>query len=149
MWVDSIMLELEEIVESCGCKLYDVSLLRENETQILRISIIKDGGVSLDDCELVSQSISPFLDVKDIVKDAYTLEVSSPGVERVLKNPRHFILSCGEKVQIRLLDRQEIVGTLTRADEQGIWLDVANEILDFGSLIPYTTIKRAKTIFEW
>ena len=44
MWVDSIMLELEEIVESCGCKLYDVSLLRENETQILRISIIKDGG---------------------------------------------------------------------------------------------------------
>ena len=44
MWVDSIMAELDEIVESCGCILYDVSVLRENEAQILRISIIKDGG---------------------------------------------------------------------------------------------------------
>ncbi|ETD25712.1 ribosome maturation factor RimP [Helicobacter canis] len=151
MWVDSIMSELEAIVESCGCKLYDVSLLRENEAQILRISIIKDGGVSLDDCELVSQSISPFLDVKDIVKDAYTLEVSSPGVERVLKNPRHFMLSCGEVVQIRLLDKQEIVGTLMKADEQGIWLakEAASEALDSSGFIPYAAIKRAKTIFEW
>lgn len=205
MWVDSIMAELEEIVESCGCTLYDVSVLRENEAQILRISVIKDGGVSLDDCELVSQSISPFLDVKDVIKDAYTLEVSSPGIERVLKNPRHFMLSCGEMVQIRLLDKQEIVGVLVKADEQGVWVDVekvdsrgnvpspslraawcawqstkTQDASEGSSLesslehntqnkqrtaffekvdsrgdtkpsgfIPYTAIKRAKTIFEW
>lgn len=158
MWVDSIMAELEEIIESCGCTLYDVSVLRENEAQILRISIIKDGGVSLDDCELVSQSISPFLDVKDVIKDAYTLEVSSPGIERVLKNPRHFMLSCGEMVQIRLLDKQEIVGVLVKVSDSGVWLDVAKmdsrdldgvSALDSNGFIPYTAIKRAKTIFEW
>ena len=153
MWVDSIMPELEAIVESCGCKLYDVSLLRENEAQILRISIMKNGGVSLDDCELVSQSISPFLDVKDAIKDAYTLEVSSPGIERVLKNPRHFMLSCGEMVQIKLLDKQEIVGVLVKADEQGVWVDV-EKVDSRGDtkpfvFIPHTAIKRAKTIFEW
>lgn len=151
MELSAIERDLEEAIVSCGCRLYDIALLKENENLVLRISIMKDGGVSLDDCALVSESISPLLDVKDTVKDAYTLEVSSPGVERVLKNPRHFMLSCGEVVQIRLLDKQEIVGTLMKADEQGVWLakEAASEALDSSGFIPYAAIKRAKTIFEW
>ena len=151
MELSAIERDLEEAIVSCGCRLYDIALLKENENLVLRISIMKDGGVSLDDCALVSESISPLLDVKDVIKDAYMLEVSSPGIERVLKNPRHFMLSCGEVVQIRLLDKQEIVGTLMKADEQGVWLakEAASEALDSSGFIPYAAIKRAKTIFEW
>lgn len=151
MELSAIERDLEEAIVSCGCRLYDIALLKENENLVLRISIMKDGGVSLDDCALVSESISPLLDVKDVIKDAYMLEVSSPGIERALKNPRHFMLSCGEVVQIRLLDKQEIVGTLMKADEQGVWLakEAASEALDSSGFIPYAAIKRAKTIFEW
>lgn len=135
MELSAIERDLEEAIVSCGCRLYDIALLKENENLVLRISIMKDGGVSLDDCALVSESISPLLDVKDVIKDAYMLEVSSPGIERALKNPRHFMLSCGEVVQVRLQGdyvqnlrgnnvAQELSGKLLRADERGIWLDV-------------------------
>lgn len=143
MGIDMIKRDIMEAVESCGCRLYDVALLRENESQILRVSIMKDGGVSLDDCALVSESISPLLDVKDVIKDAYMLEVSSPGIERTLKTPAHFMLSLDEVVQVRLNVnarenpstpghsrekhemKREIVGKLLNADERGIWLEAA------------------------
>lgn len=172
MEFSAIERDLEEAIISCGCRLYDIALLKENENLVLRISIMKDGGVSLDDCALVSESISPLLDVKDVIKDAYMLEVSSPGIERTLKNPKHFMLSLGEMVQVRLHGdyaqnlgekigekggAQELRGKLLHADERGIWLDtdmlesspIESSMADStnGDFLPYHAIKRAKTIF--
>ncbi|OBV28573.1 hypothetical protein BKN38_09610 [Helicobacter sp. CLO-3] len=200
----SIQDDIESIIAPLSCKLYDISLLRENDTQILRISIMADdGNTTLDICQAVSEAVSPFLDVKDVIKDAYTLEVSSPGIERALKNPRHFMLSIGERVSMKLVDKSEIEGALIKADENGVWVEagkgsfgsadsggVDSSGVDFGSadfgasessgaggdtssakssaldsgasdssgdklaganavFIPYSDIRRAKTIFEW
>ena len=138
--------ELESLIHSCECELYDIALVRENEVLILRISIMaSNASTTLELCTRVSEIVSPFLDVKDLIKDAYHLEVSSPGLERVLKIPRHFVLSVGAKVLVRTIDKSEIEAVILSADEEGVEFE-----LEQGSVrVPYTELKKAKTIFEW
>ena len=83
--------KIESLITQKGLELYDIELLKENESMILRISIFKKEGISLDDCENISTLIAPLLDVELSDLEAYHLEVSSPGVERNLKKPKHFL----------------------------------------------------------
>lgn len=141
-----IQSELESLIHSCECELYDIALVRENEVLILRISIMASkGSTTLELCTKVSEIISPFLDVKDFIKDAYHLEVSSPGLERVLKIPRHFMLSVGTKVLVRTLDKNELEATILGADEEGVEFELEQSRVR----IPYGELKKVKTIFEW
>jgi len=136
---------IKQIVEDNGFRLYDIEISEENGYKYYRIFIQKaDGGrVNLDECAIINRIVSPIFDVEYNSDDAYFLEVSSPGIERPLKKPEHFIMSVGEKVRITLKDGSKIIGKLQSFDEKNGKLDVKNKI------IPLDTIKRARTYFEW
>ena len=73
---------IREAVEECGCTLWDVELVKEGSDLSLVISIDKEGGVSLEDCEMVNDAIDPIIEEADPIDDGYYLEVSSAGLER-------------------------------------------------------------------
>lgn len=137
------------IVEKAGCELVDVEYVKEGGSWILRIIIDKDGGVSHEDCECVSQPLNDLLDEKDPISHPYYLEVSSPGLERRLKRPRDYERAIGEPVEIRLFSavdgRKRYEGRLESFDgkEVSVRLD-SGEIKTFS----LDMIAKAKTIFK-
>jgi len=92
----------EPVVTSLGCSLWDVEYIKEAGSYYLRVYIDKTGGVSIDDCEAVSRTLSDLLDETDPILDTYTFEVSSAGADRTLKKPEHFAAFMGETVDVRL-----------------------------------------------
>ena len=101
---------LEPILRENNFELYDVEFVKEAGTFYLRAFIDKEGGININDCELVSRRLSDLLDEKDFIPDAYILEVSSPGLGRALKKDKHFEKSIGEEVEIKLykaIDKQK------------------------------------------
>ncbi len=89
-------------VEEKGCSLWDVEYGKEGGVYILRITIDKEGGVDITDCEAVHRAIDPVLDEADPIPQAYDLEVSSPGVERVIRTPAHIAACAGQTVEVKL-----------------------------------------------
>lgn len=92
---------LEPIAEKANVEIYDVEYVKEGSDFYLRCYIDKEGGVTIDDCEMVSRALSEQLDAEDFVEDAYILEVSSPGLGRVLKKEKHLQKSIGEEVEVK------------------------------------------------
>jgi len=92
---------VEPVVSSAGCELVDVTALVEHGHNILRVFIDKPGGVTIDDCATVSRELGAALDVEDIMPGRYSLEVSSPGLDRVLKKEKDFRRFVGSRVKIR------------------------------------------------
>ncbi|MDD5936275.1 MAG: ribosome maturation factor RimP [Clostridiales bacterium] len=89
------------ILEANNFELYDVEYVKEVGTWYLRVYIDKEGGISVEDCELVSRAMNEILDEKDYIPDAYIFEVSSPGLGRQLKKDKHLAKSIGEEVEIK------------------------------------------------
>jgi len=103
---------LAPIAEAEGVVIYDVEYVREAGEQYLRAYIDrKPGGVTIDDCERVSRALSDALDADDFIPEAYTLEVSSPGLGRQLKKDRHLAYSIGEEVVGKTYQKSEGRGT--------------------------------------
>ncbi|RDU67086.1 ribosome maturation factor RimP [Helicobacter didelphidarum] len=121
--------QLETLIQAKDMGLYDVEFLRENDSLLLRISLFKQGGVSLEDCELISSLISPVLDVELENMESYFLEVSSPGLERVLKKPAHFLYSIGDIIEVRLMDKTVIRGILMNYQHEIIEIQITQENL--------------------
>lgn len=92
---------LTPITERFGVEVYDVEYVKEGSEWYLRAYIDKEGGVNIEDCENVSRAFSDALDENDFIKDAYILEVSSPGLGRTLKKDRHLSKSIGQEVEIK------------------------------------------------
>jgi ribosome maturation factor RimP len=93
---------LDPILESMGLSLWDLEFHKQGPQWLLRIFIDREpGGVTLSDCETVSRDLSAALDVEDIIPHAYTLEVSSPGLDRTLSKPEHFVRFTGSIVRIK------------------------------------------------
>jgi len=90
------------IAEANGCTLWDVEYVKEAGAWFLRVYIDKEGGVSIDDCEAVSRPLSDALDEADPTEGSYTLEVSSAGIDRILKKPEHFFAFLGSLVDVKL-----------------------------------------------
>lgn len=115
---------LEPIVVGKGFELVDVEYVKEAGTWYLRAYIDKPGGITVDDCEVVSREFSDILDEKDYIEDSYIFEVSSPGLGRPLKKEKDFQRSLGEEVEIRTyraIDRQkEFVGILKAYDKDSV-----------------------------
>jgi len=113
---------LEPILKENNFELYDVEFVKEAGTFYLRAFIDKEGGININDCELVSRRLSDLLDEKDFIPDAYILEVSSPGLGRALKKDKHFEKSIGEEVEIKLfkaIDKQkEFTGYLESFNDE-------------------------------
>ena len=133
---ESVKAMAEPIAESLGLSVWDVRYIKEGASWYLRIFIDKEEGVSIDDCEAMSRAIDAPLDELDPVKEAYILEVSSPGIERELTRPEHFDRFIGADIMVRLIRPMEVLGrefkgvlkahdreTLTVADHSG-----ANEV---------------------
>ena len=98
---------LKDKIESIGYELYDVLYLKEGKNYILRIVIDNEKGIDLNDCETVNNEITDLLDEADYIKEQYFLEVSSPGIERVLRKDWQLKKYLGEEVEIRLFKKDE------------------------------------------
>lgn len=103
MKVTQIVEELARpVAEAQGCSLWDVEYVREGADYILRVSIDKEGGVDISDCEAISRAVDPILDEKDPIAESYHFEVCSAGLERALKRPSDFARFLGSPVTVKL-----------------------------------------------
>lgn len=124
---DLIEKEIEPIVESCGCKLLEVEYAKSADGMTLTVFIIKEGGVTIDDCEKVHNAIDLKVDEIDISNgEPYNLSVSSFGLTRQLKNTKEFEYRMNETLEVKLFapldDKKEFEGKLTFVDEDNITL---------------------------
>ena len=107
-------------------ELVDVEDVKEAGTWYLRAYIDKEGGIAVDDCEVISRKLGEWLDKEDFIDESYILEVSSPGLGRPLKKEKDFIRSMGKDVDVRLyrqIDKQkEFTGALSAYDENTVTL---------------------------
>jgi len=119
---------LRPVVEQAGCDLWEIEYSPGRGHGLLRLYIDAAAGISVDDCERVSRAVSELLDAADPIPGHYTLEVSSPGIERPLRKARHFAPYVGEKVFVEMVqavdERRRFKGTLVAADAAAIVVEV-------------------------
>lgn len=122
--------QIREIVEGFNLFYVDTEFVRENGNSILRIYIDKKGGVNIDDCQEVSNKISDWLDETDPIKNAYFLEVSSPGLDRPIKSDADFSRSIDEELEISLYapikGEKTLIGVLKEFDKNTFTLESDN-----------------------
>jgi len=146
---DRVRSAVEPVLAPLGVELVDVEVLGSGDGRVLRLSVDCEGGVDLGVITDVSQAVSPALDADDPFAGAYTLEVSSPGVERPLRTPAQFERAVGQKISVKthadLDGARRHVGVLVAADDEGITLDVdgAERRMRFDQMA------KARTVFEW
>jgi ribosome maturation factor RimP len=152
---EAVVEKIREIAErvgaSEGIEIVEVQLLGGGTQRLLRIFIDKPSGVTHGDCELISQNTGAILDIEDIVPgERYTLEVSSPGVERKLTKPRDFERFAGQKIKVVLREpvenQRRWEGTLAAFEENKVILEAAP-----GRTIQFdlNQIEKANLKFEW
>ena len=114
-------------VEELGYKLYDVVYAKEGKDYFLRVFIDKEGGIDLDDCQKVNDEINDMLDDADYIKEQYFLEISSPGIERVLRKEEHLQDAIGEEIEISLFKpvdgKKEYSGFLKGFNKEKIMME--------------------------
>ncbi|HIQ75366.1 MAG TPA: ribosome maturation factor RimP [Candidatus Cottocaccamicrobium excrementipullorum] len=114
------------LMEEHGFELVDVEFVKEAGVWYLRAYIDKEGGIAVDDCEVISRKLSDWLDQEDFIEESYILEVSSPGLGRPLKKEKDFARSIGKDVEIRLYralnKSKEYTGQLTAYDKESVTL---------------------------
>lgn len=134
------------IVQSLGCELWGVDYVAQGRNSLLRIYIEKADGVAVEDCERVSRQVSSVLDVEDPIRSEYTLEVSSPGMDRPLFQLKQFEQSVGEDIALRLRvafeGRRKFKGLLKGVENDEIVLEVDNEEY----ILPYELIDKANIV---
>ena len=140
---------VKERIENLGYELYDVEYAKEAKDFFLRIYINSPKGISLEDCEKVSNEINEPLDKANIISEQYFLEVSSTGVEKVLRKDKHLEASIGEEVEVKLFKKDEqgnknYTGTLKSFNEKEIQIENTEEII-----IERKNIAQIKTIYNW
>ena len=115
------------IVEQAGCTLWDVEYVKEAGEWFLRVYIDRNGGVDIDCCEAVSRPLSDALDDADPIQGSYTFEVSSAGLDRVLRKDAHFAQCMGRQVDVKLYrpvdGRKEVSGVLTGYADGAVVVD--------------------------
>jgi len=144
---------VEEISESLvvaeGMELVDLEYRKEGARWTLRLFIDKEGGVTVDDCARISRELGDLLDVKDVIPQAYVLEVSSPGLNRRIRKKEDFSRFAGQKVQLWLLSpkdgRRKIMGELVGVEGE----EVVVTATDGRFSVPLTDIAKAHLIYEF
>ena len=114
-----------------GCTLWDVEYVKEAGTWYLRAYIDKEGGIAVDDCEVISRILSDWLDQTDFIEDSYILEVSSPGLGRTLKKEKHLSKSIGMEVELKTFKpvngSKDFEGVLKAFDNDTLTLTVEDD----------------------
>jgi len=140
---------VEPVVKTAGMELVELTFRREGGGKILRVTVDREQGLDLDTISEISRKISRRLDAEGFDPGPYSLEVSSPGVERPLRRPEDFAKRIGQKVKVKTTEEVDgsrvHVGALTGADEQGV--TVATEAGE--RRLEHEGIASARTVFEW
>ena len=146
-------MDLEQIVtpvvEATGMELVDVTFRREQGGKVLRVLVDRDGGVDLGAISTVSERLSRRLDIEGFDPGPYSLEVSSPGLERPLRRPEHFGRRVGEKVRVKTSvpvdGSKSHTGTIATVTDDGVAIET-----DAGRReLRFDQIASARTVFEW
>ncbi|EEH98138.1 ribosome maturation factor RimP [Clostridium tertium] len=146
MKVDALLETIDQLVrpiaEELNYEIYHIEYVKENGEYYLRIYIDKDGGIALSDCEALSRRVSDVMDEKDPIKEAYFLEVSSPGLNRTLFTDDHFKKQIGKEIMVRftksLNGRKNIKGILKEVSDDSVIVETDDLIT-----IPKDKIKSA------
>jgi len=137
---------LESLIQAMGYEFVGCELLKQGRYSVLRIYVDSEKGVTVDDCSKISYQVSAILDVEDPIKGQYSLEVSSPGLDRPLFNIAHYQKQLGNRIKIRVYtpihNRRNFVGVLSRVDGNDIHLLVDNEEI----VLPFLDIEKANVI---
>ena len=140
---------VEPIILKLEYNLYDVEYIKEGKDYFLRIYIDSDSGISLEDCEKVSNLISDILDKTNYIKEQYFLEVSSPGIERNLREDKHFESNIGNTIQVKLFkkvdNKKDIIGILEGFDNECLIIKLDNSQIK----IERNNISLVKTVYNW
>lgn len=125
-----------EMADECGFELVDVSLLGSKRNILLRVAIDREGGITLDDCETFSRRLEGLLDIEDPISGHYTLEVSSPGLDRPLKTLNDFRKNVGKLMR---------VVTMEKIDNQSFFIGILKNVCDSSIII---AVKKKKGVSE-
>ncbi|HEX2894623.1 MAG TPA: ribosome maturation factor RimP [Marmoricola sp.] len=133
-------------VEALGLDLEAVDLSRAGKRSVLRIAVDKDGGVDMDDIAAATAEVSRVLDDSDVMgNQSYTLEVSSPGVDRPLTHPRHWRRNTGRLVKATLAEGEEVTGRIVDTDDSGADVDVEGTV----RRLAYADVSKARIQIEF
>ena len=151
--VEQLEKALEVLLKESGYELYDLKFIRQKSKKTLRIFIDHpERSIAIKDCEEVSRKVGPLLDEQELLKGAYYLEVSSPGVERELRNERDFKRFVGETVKVITLEpvekRTVFIGKLTDFDLENKALEVLERDSNRLFKIKYANVKKAQLYLE-
>lgn len=139
---------LASVAKALGYEFVGCELHRQGRHSMLRVYIDSEAGVTADDCAKVSRQISAMLDVEDPIQGQYTLEVSSPGLDRPLFEIAHYRKYVGNQIKVRIHvpveDRRNFVGVLVRVEEAAIYLMVDGQEI----MLPFSNIEKAKLIAD-
>jgi len=145
---ESVIELIEPGLLAKGIELVDVEFKKEGKNWVLRVFIDKEGGVTLEDCQKISRLTGDLIEVEEIIEPAYTMEISSPGLNRVLKKEKDFIRFSGKKICVQchalLNGRKKFNGILKDFKNQSIHLEVDGEL----QTIPINRVAKANLVIE-
>lgn len=137
------------VVEDFGCELVELQFKREAPGWVLRLIIDNEHGVGIDDCARISREIAHLLEVEDPIEQAYSLEVSSPGLDRPLKRGKDFLRCKGKKAKVVVsepIDGQNpCVGVIEDVGHESVTLRTDHGVIE----IPFIRMKRARLVIEF
>ena len=137
------------VADSLGLLLWDVEYVKEGADMYLRITVDKDGGLTIDDCEGFHRAVEPLIDEADPIEGAYYLECSSPGVERTLTRDEHFAAMLGSEVEVRLFapvdGKKVFTGALVSGDRDCVVIEAGGERKSFDR----AAVSKVSTIYHW
>jgi ribosome maturation factor RimP len=147
--IEQVAALVEPMIDELGYELVDVDFLTDRGRKVLRIYVDGEGGITLDECAKVSREVGSLIDVEDLFPDQYVLEVSSPGLDRPLKEKKDFTAAVGRKVKVKMRKpvegRRNFTGMLKRFDDDVITLQVENGNVD----LPVAGIERANILYQF
>lgn len=138
---------LEPVIAAQGMEILEVEYRRESAGWVLRIFLDSERGISVEDCAAVSRIAGDLLDVTDLIPNPYTLEVSSPGIDRPLRRLEHFQKYIGHIIEVRTIspiqDRRNFKGELKEASSEGVVIEC--DARNYS--IPMSLIERARLLY--
>lgn len=137
------------VVEDLGCELVELQFRREAPGWVLRLIIDNANGVGIDDCARISREVAHLLEVEDPIEHAYSLEVSSPGLDRPLKREKDFVRCKGKKAKVVVREpidgQNQCIGLIEDVTQESVTLRT-----DHGTMeIPFTRMKKARLVIEF
>ena len=144
----AVMGLIEPVLIGEGLELVDVEYKKEGKNWVLRIFIDKEGGVTVADCQKVSHLTGDLIEVEETIATPYSLEVSSPGLDRVLKREKDFLKFKGRKIRLHSLspidNRRKFIGILADFKDQTVFLELDGKLLE----IPLRQVGKANLVIE-